>query len=80
MNDIIDICGRVTNSYLAGLQMMAHADKFTAKCSGGTRRKLSFAIAMVGSPSLVLIDEPSTGMDPHSKRFMWDTILCSFQV
>jgi ABC-type transporter Mla maintaining outer membrane lipid asymmetry ATPase subunit MlaF len=37
-------------------------------------------MAMVGSPSVVLMDEPSTGMDPRSKRFLWDTILASFQV
>jgi ATP-binding cassette subfamily A (ABC1) protein 5 len=37
-------------------------------------------MAMVGNPSVVLMDEPSTGMDPRSKRFLWDTILASFQV
>jgi ABC-type branched-subunit amino acid transport system ATPase component len=37
-------------------------------------------MAMVGSPAVVLLDEPSTGMDPRSKRFLWDTILASFQV
>ena len=38
-------------------------------------RKLSFAIAMLGNPSLVLLDEPSSGMDPHSRRAMWDVIV-----
>jgi ABC-type multidrug transport system ATPase subunit len=37
-------------------------------------------MAMVGGPCVVLMDEPSTGMDPRSKRFLWDTILASFQV
>lgn len=37
-------------------------------------------MAMVGGPKVVLMDEPSTGMDPRSKRFLWDTILASFQV
>lgn len=59
---------------------MEHASKNADECSGGTRRKLSFALAMVGSPRVVLLDEPSTGMDPRSKRFLWDTILASFQV
>lgn len=59
---------------------MEHANKNADECSGGTRRKLSFALAMVGSPRVVLLDEPSTGMDPRSKRFLWDTILASFQV
>ncbi|KAI4454722.1 atp-binding cassette transporter subfamily a abca [Holotrichia oblita] len=69
----------VVNMYLSGLQIQEHADKQTHQCSGGTRRKLSFAMAMVGNPKVVLLDEPSTGMDPRSKRFLWDTILASFQ-
>jgi ATP-binding cassette, subfamily A (ABC1), member 5 len=71
---------RIVDAYLNGLQIMEHAGKHADECSGGTRRKLSFALAMVGSPRVVLLDEPSTGMDPRSKRFLWDTILASFQV
>lgn len=70
---------RIVDLYLSGLQIHEHADKQTQECSGGTRRKLSFAMAMVGGPKVVLMDEPSTGMDPRSKRFLWDTILASFQ-
>ncbi|XP_021921419.1 ATP-binding cassette sub-family A member 5-like [Zootermopsis nevadensis] len=70
---------RVVDLYLAGLQIHEHAGKQSQHCSGGTRRKLSFAMAMVGGPCVVLMDEPSTGMDPRSKRFLWDTILASFQ-
>lgn len=66
--------------YLTGLQIQEHSGKQSQHCSGGTRRKLSFAMAMVGDPCVVLMDEPSTGMDPRSKRFLWDTILASFQV
>ncbi|XP_043274650.1 ABC transporter A family member 1-like isoform X2 [Venturia canescens] len=70
---------RIVDLYLSGLQIHEHADKQSQECSGGTRRKLSFAMAMVGGPKVVLMDEPSTGMDPRSKRFLWDTILASFQ-
>ncbi|XP_076233119.1 cholesterol transporter ABCA5 [Calliopsis andreniformis] len=70
---------RIVDLYLTGLQIHEHADKQTQECSGGTRRKLSFAMAMIGGPKVVLMDEPSTGMDPRSKRFLWDTILASFQ-
>lgn len=70
---------RVVENYMGGLQIREHAAKQTQHCSGGTRRKLSFAMAMVGGPKVVLLDEPSTGMDPRSKRFLWDTILASFQ-
>lgn len=34
---------------------------------------------MLGAPKVVLLDEPSTGMDPQSKRFLWNTILGSFK-
>nr|XP_050848484.1 cholesterol transporter ABCA5-like [Vespula vulgaris]XP_050848485.1 cholesterol transporter ABCA5-like [Vespula vulgaris]XP_050848486.1 cholesterol transporter ABCA5-like [Vespula vulgaris] len=70
---------KIVDLYLSSLQIHEHADKQIQECSGGTRRKLSFAMAMVGGPKVVLMDEPSTGMDPRSKRFLWDTILASFQ-
>ncbi|XP_055532678.1 cholesterol transporter ABCA5-like [Wyeomyia smithii] len=68
----------LVTTYLTGLHINEHANKQTQHCSGGTRRKLSYAMAMVGAPKVVLLDEPSTGMDPKSKRFLWDTILASF--
>ncbi|XP_036138839.1 ABC transporter A family member 1 [Monomorium pharaonis] len=70
---------RIVDLYLSDLQIQDHADKQSQECSGGTKRKLSFAMAMVGGPKVILMDEPSTGMDPKSKRFLWDTILASFQ-
>ncbi|XP_037819690.1 ATP-binding cassette sub-family A member 3 [Lucilia sericata] len=42
--------------------------------SGGTKRKLQTAAAMIGSPSLVLLDEPTTGVDPISRRFLWQSM------
>ncbi|XP_047223624.1 retinal-specific phospholipid-transporting ATPase ABCA4 isoform X2 [Girardinichthys multiradiatus] len=47
--------------------------------SGGNKRKLSTAIAMIGCPALVLLDEPTTGMDPHSRRFLWNAIMSVIQ-
>ena len=44
------------------------------KYSGGNKRKLTVAIALLGYPSIILLDEPSAGMDPESRRFMWQVI------
>lgn len=49
-------------------------DKPAGSYSGGNKRKLSLAIPLIGNPSLVLLDEPSTGMDPVARRQMWVTI------
>ncbi|KAG7379409.1 ATP-binding cassette sub- A member 12 [Phytophthora pseudosyringae] len=48
--------------------------KLAGSLSGGNKRKLSVAIALIGSPPIIFLDEPSTGMDPVSRRFMWDVI------
>lgn len=45
-----------------------------AELSGGQRRKLSVAIAFLGSPAVVFLDEPTSGMDPYSRRTTWDVI------
>jgi len=50
------------------------ADKPTRGYSGGNKRKLCVGIALIGNPPVVFLDEPSTGMDPGSRRFMWDLI------
>jgi len=50
------------------LDLGLHASKPAGALSGGNRRKLSVAIALVGSPAVLVLDEPSTGMDPAAKR------------
>jgi len=60
------------------MKIEEHRDKITEHLSGGTRRKVSLAVSLMGWPRLVLLDEPSTGLDPSSKRFLWDTIRASF--
>ncbi|KAK9371343.1 hypothetical protein V1509DRAFT_614383 [Lipomyces kononenkoae] len=48
--------------------------RMAAKLSGGNRRKLSLAIALMSNPTVLLLDEPSSGMDAASKRLMWRTL------
>lgn len=48
--------------------------RMAAKLSGGNKRKLSLGIALMGNPSVILLDEPSSGMDAASKRIMWRTL------
>ena len=50
------------------------ADQRTRKLSGGQRRRLDLATALVGNPELVFLDEPTTGFDPSARRESWDMI------
>ncbi|XP_040176029.1 ATP-binding cassette sub-family A member 3-like [Anopheles arabiensis] len=56
------------------LNFTKHLDKRTKAYSGGNKRKLSTALALLGNPSVVYLDEPTTGMDPGAKRQFWDVI------
>ena len=56
------------------LDLGKFADKPAGQYSGGNKRKLCVGIALVGNPKLVLLDEPSSGMDAASKRFLWTVI------
>jgi ATP-binding cassette, subfamily A (ABC1), member 3 len=55
-----------------GLQ--AFASRMAAQLSGGNKRKLSLGIALIGNPTVLLLDEPSSGMDAAAKRIMWRTL------
>jgi len=57
---------------LAGLQ--DSADVRSRRLSGGQLRRLDFALALVGDPELIFLDEPTTGFDPEARRAAWETI------
>nr|KAF6439593.1 ATP binding cassette subfamily A member 3 [Rousettus aegyptiacus] len=62
------------NSWLNLLQLEPHADKIIRTYSGGCKRRLSTAIALMGKPTVILLDEPSTGMDPVARRLLWAAV------
>ena len=57
---------------LAGL--VEQADTRTRRLSGGQLRRLDFALALVGDPELIFLDEPTTGFDPAARRLAWQTV------
>uniref|UniRef100_A0A8C3DUT2 P-type phospholipid transporter n=1 Tax=Corvus moneduloides TaxID=1196302 RepID=A0A8C3DUT2_CORMO len=66
---------RVAEWGIQKLGLPMYADHLAGTYSGGNKRKLSTAIALIGCPPLVLLDEPTTGMDPQSRRLLWDSIV-----
>lgn len=51
-----------------------HLDKKVKELSGGNKRKLSTALALIGDPPVIYLDEPTTGMDPATKRYLWQAL------
>jgi len=59
------------------LELVGLADRRTARCgrlSGGQRRRLDVALALIGDPKLIFLDEPTTGFDPAARKSAWDVI------
>jgi ABC-2 type transport system ATP-binding protein len=65
---------RVVADLLERFDLTESAQKMAATYSGGMRRKLDLAMTLVGKPSIIFLDEPTTGLDPRSRRTMWDII------
>merc|ERR1719336_1599906 len=59
---------------IEALNLRDHRSKPAGTLSGGNKRKLSVAMAIVGNPPIILLDEPSAGMDPEARRFMWSVV------
>ncbi|WP_017623553.1 daunorubicin resistance protein DrrA family ABC transporter ATP-binding protein [Nocardiopsis chromatogenes] len=59
---------------LARFSLSDAADRPAKTYSGGMRRRLDLAASLVGRPSLLYLDEPTTGLDPHSRNELWDVV------
>jgi ABC-2 type transport system ATP-binding protein len=59
---------------LGQMQLTADADRLVRTYSGGMRRRIDLGVSLVGTPRLLLLDEPTTGLDPGSRSQLWDTI------
>jgi ABC-2 type transport system ATP-binding protein len=65
---------RRPEAILEQLQLTEKADSWVGKLSGGQRQRLAVATALVGNPRILFLDEPTTGLDPQSRRQLWDII------
>ncbi|XP_015346125.1 phospholipid-transporting ATPase ABCA3-like [Marmota marmota marmota] len=65
---------KYVEAFLCSVHLEPLADNVVYTYSGGNKRRLSTAIALMGKSSVVLLDEPSTGMDPVTRHLLWDTV------
>ena len=65
---------RVAASLLERFDLVESADKLVSTYSGGMRRKLDLAMTLIGHPRIIFLDEPTTGLDPRSRRTMWQIV------
>jgi ABC-type multidrug transport system ATPase subunit len=60
---------------LKDIDLLEKEDNFPNEISGGQRRKLCITLALLGSPKFVFLDEPTTGLDPYSRKNIWEVLL-----
>jgi ABC-2 type transport system ATP-binding protein len=65
---------RIVAELLERFDLAESAQKLVSTYSGGMRRKLDLAMTLVGNPQIIFLDEPTTGLDPRSRRTMWGII------
>jgi len=69
-----DSINLLVNAMIKEMALDEFTNKIAGRLSGGNKRKLAVAISMLCNPPIILLDEPSTGMDPEARRFMWSVI------
>jgi ABC-2 type transport system ATP-binding protein len=66
--------GPSVDELIALVDLESKADSWVGKLSGGQKQRLAIACALAGSPDLLFLDEPTTGLDPQSRRQLWDLL------
>ena len=66
--------GLTPDEAIARVSLEEKSNSYVDKLSGGQRQRLAVATALVGDPELLFLDEPTTGLDPQSRRQLWDVI------
>jgi ABC-2 type transport system ATP-binding protein len=66
--------GRTVDELIAIVELEGKRTSRVAKLSGGQRQRLSLACALAGNPDLLFLDEPTTGLDPQSRRQLWELL------
>ncbi|OUM62236.1 hypothetical protein PIROE2DRAFT_33230, partial [Piromyces sp. E2] len=71
----INNCVTLANEYLKYCKLEEHKNKYPRELSGGTKRKLCILLALSSFSDKVILDEPSSGMDPATRSYMWEIIM-----
>ena len=66
--------GRTVEQVLGVVELGEKRDAWVEKLSGGQRQRLAIACALVGDPDILFLDEPTTGLDPQSRRQLWEIV------
>jgi ABC-2 type transport system ATP-binding protein len=66
--------GRIADDLLDRFQLIAAAERRVATYSGGMRRRLDIAMSLIGTPPVIFLDEPTTGLDPQGRIEVWNSV------
>ncbi len=70
----LDHPGRIADELLDRFSLTYAGGRRVATYSGGMRRRLDIAMSLIGSPSVIFLDEPTTGLDPHARLEVWESV------